>query len=268
MALFCISDLHLSLNAPDKGMEVFGTHWKEHMTRMARNWERAVGPQDIVLVPGDISWSASLSQASPDLRWLDQLPGTKILVKGNHDHWWDAIGKARAAMPRSVRLLQNDSLRLGTTLFFGARLGDTDEIDNLELIAWDTPDGLPPEKYRTLEQDHPDRIAQEAQYLRELERLKLSISSLPSGTEKLRKIALVHYPPTAADLHDTRATALLESVPGLTDVVFGHLHSVRRDLPTEPFGVRRIATAADREVRYHLCSADWLEFAPKRLPER
>jgi len=257
MAIYAIGDLHLDHAAPEKGMEIFGEQWRDHKAKIARHWQRTIHSTDIVLLPGDISWSASLPQALPDLRWLDQLSGTKVAIKGNHDHWWGPIGKTRSAAPRSIHLLQNDSLQLGDTVFFGAKLSDFPEANNLHLIDWQTPDKQPPPQYL-----HPNLAQQRRQFQREMERLTLSIQSIPASARHLRKIALLHYPPTTAELCDTPVTQLLESLPHLTDVVFGHLHSLRRDLPTPPFGSRQTAHGT---VRYHLCSADWLQFIPLAL---
>ena len=260
MAVWALSDPHLSLSAPDKGMEVFGPQWKEHMPRIARNWQRVVLDSDVVLMPGDVSWSASLPQAAPDLKWLDSLPGTKVLVQGNHDHWWGPIGKTRAAMPRTVRLIQNDALRLGRFVFFGTRLWDSPDFSTADAVDWNTPDKKPPEKYLLKPPGHPETEARREIWNRELERLRLSIAAIPKEPG-LRKIALLHYPPTTCDLRDTDATALLESVEGLTDVVFGHIHSLRRDVP-KAFGTRE---GPHGPVNYRLCSADWLEMAPVRI---
>lgn len=261
MEIYAIGDLHLDWAAPDKGMEVFGSNWRNHKTKIADNWVSTVRERDIVLIPGDLSWSASLQQAAPDLRWLDQLPGTKVVVRGNHDHWWGSIGKTRSAMPRSVRLIQNDHLRIGTTLFFGAKMEESSQFETNDLIDWDTDDKQPPARYR-LPPGHPDHTAREERYQREIERLRLSIRSIPSGAERLRKIALLHYPPTNGSLISTEVTELIEAVPGVSDVVFGHLHSMRSDFETAPFGERRGVHGA---VHYHLCSADWLDFRPKKL---
>ena len=84
MAIWAISDLHLS-HASDKPMDVFGSHWIGHHHRMAENWDRLVGDDDLVLVPGDNSWALKLEEAAQDLQWIHERPGTKMLLKGNHD---------------------------------------------------------------------------------------------------------------------------------------------------------------------------------------
>ena len=94
MALYAISDLHLStLSTTNKSMEVFGKRWDGYMTRLKQNWERLVTPNDTVVIPGDISWALSLSEAGSDMQFINSLPGKKILGKGNHDFWWATVKK-------------------------------------------------------------------------------------------------------------------------------------------------------------------------------
>ena len=111
MRLFAISDLHLSLGV-DKPMDIFGSHWAGHDKRMAAAWDEMVGPDDWVLVGGDISWGLNLEQARPDLDWLGARPGTKILIKGNHCTWWSSRGKVEKVIDPSIRLLQNDAVAM------------------------------------------------------------------------------------------------------------------------------------------------------------
>ncbi|MCD7897722.1 MAG: metallophosphoesterase, partial [Planctomycetaceae bacterium] len=85
-SLFALSDPHLSLTG-DKPMAVFGPRWDNHTELLKAHWERVVTADDIVLVPGDISWATRLNEARVDLAWLDALPGTKVLLRGNHDYW-------------------------------------------------------------------------------------------------------------------------------------------------------------------------------------
>ena len=94
MALYTIADLHLStLDSTNKSMEVFGTRWDSYMERIENNWKKLVTDSDTVVIPGDISWALSLEEATSDLKFLDSLPGKKILGKGNHDFWWCTMKK-------------------------------------------------------------------------------------------------------------------------------------------------------------------------------
>ena len=102
MRIFGLADLHLG-ESVDKPMDIFGPVWERHAERIDRNWRARVGADDWVLVPGDISWAMKLEDALTDLRFIDALPGRKILLKGNHDYWWTSRGKVEAVLPlRSV----------------------------------------------------------------------------------------------------------------------------------------------------------------------
>ena len=90
LRVFAISDLHLS-GAVDKPMDIFGEEWENHAERIARNWDLEVGSSDLVLIPGDISWAMTLNEAKPDLSWIADRPGLKVMVRGNHDYWWSSI---------------------------------------------------------------------------------------------------------------------------------------------------------------------------------
>ena len=94
MALYAIADLHLStLESTNKSMEVFGKRWADYINRTEANWRRLVTDDDTVIIPGDISWALSLDEAISDLKFIDSLPGKKILGKGNHDFWWCTMKK-------------------------------------------------------------------------------------------------------------------------------------------------------------------------------
>ena len=89
MALFTIADLHLSTHeATNKPLEVFGKRWADYTNRIEKAWRHLVTDDDTVIIPGDISWALSIDEALSDLKFIDALPGKKILGKGNHDFWW------------------------------------------------------------------------------------------------------------------------------------------------------------------------------------
>ena len=104
MRIYAIADLHLSL-VSEKPMDVFGEAWRDHADKIDRNWREVVQEDDLVLIPGDISWAMQLSAALPDLAFIGHLPGKKILLRGNHDYWWSAIGRVRASLPAAARAL-------------------------------------------------------------------------------------------------------------------------------------------------------------------
>ena len=127
MTIWALADLHLSFGVPDKEMDVFGPKWKNHPEKIRANWEKLVKPDDLVLLPGDISWGMHPEEALPDLNWIDSLPGTKVMIRGNHDYWWTSISKVEKVLPKSIHVIQNNIYRWKDVIICGARLWDTEE---------------------------------------------------------------------------------------------------------------------------------------------
>ena len=92
MSVFTISDLHLAIGEPDKTMEIF-RGWENYIERIEKNWNAVVGNDDTVVVSGDVSWAMKIKDLAPDFSFLDRLKGEKLIVKGNHDLWWDTASK-------------------------------------------------------------------------------------------------------------------------------------------------------------------------------
>ena len=226
MRIYAIADLHLSL-ASEKPMDVFGEAWRDHAERIERNWREMVRENDLVLIPGDISWAMQLTAALPDLSFIGRLPGKKILLRGNHDYWWSAIGRVRASLPAGMRALQNDSFVEGGVGICGSR-------------GW-----LCPGSSNFSADD-------EKIYQRELDRLTLSLRSLP---ETETKIAMLHYPPFSDRDRSSGFTELLEQA-GVQIAVYGHLHGE----------ANRYAFEGEKNgVVYHCVAADKLNFMPKQI---
>lgn len=231
MRLFAISDLHLSFGV-DKPMHIFGDHWAGHADKIRTAWDAMVGPDDWMLVGGDTSWGLSLDEAKPDLDWLGERPGRKVLIKGNHCTWWTSRKKVEKVLHPSITLLQNDAVALPDgSIVIGTRL-------------WDPPDA-------------PWADANAAKvWKRELERLKLSIEAgrklggcVPDGRPT---IALIHYPPRYADGRETEAVPMLKEAC-VRVCVYGHLHGKAIGM-----GFRGDAGG----IRYHLASVDAIDFKP------
>ncbi len=229
MRLFAISDLHLSYGV-DKPMDVFGDQWIDHGDRIAAAWDEMVAPEDWVLVGGDTSWGLNLAEAQPDLDWLGERPGKKILIKGNHCTWWQSMAKVRAALHESVTPLQNTAVKMDDgTVVVGARL-------------WDPP-GAP----------WADAKAEKI-FNRELGRLRMSIEA-GRELEGERMIALIHYPPRYTDGRVTPAVELLEEA-GVEACIYGHLHG--RD---HKHGFQGEAGG----IRYYLTACDAIDFQPVEI---
>lgn len=225
MNIYAIGDLHLSKNA-EKPMDIFGGNWEGHLEKIKKDWREKVQAEDVVLIPGDISWAMKLEQALEDLCSLADLPGKKIFIRGNHDFWWNGITKLRDSAPdSSFVFLQNDCVRVDGFVFVGSR-------------GWTCPGSTD-----FTEQD-------EKLYLRESERFRLALLD----AEKVKKegdklVALIHFPPFNLKREDSLFTDLFEK-NGVDSVVFGHLHgSAFFPLRTEKKG-----------IVYHLTSCDKRDF--------
>lgn len=226
MQIYAIADLHLSLTS-EKPMDVFGEAWRDHAEKLERNWRERVQADDLVLIPGDISWAMQLSAALPDLSFIGSLPGKKILLKGNHDYWWSAIGRVRSVLPAGMRAIQNDSIVEGGVGICGTR-------------GWLCPGS--------------NNFSAEDQkiYSRELDRLTLSLNSLPQVETK---IAMLHFPPFADKEKGSGFTERLEAA-GVSIAIYGHLHGE----------ANRYAFEGERNgITYHCVAADKLDFAPKLI---
>jgi predicted phosphohydrolase len=249
MKVFALSDPHLAFSTPDKSMDRFGDVWIDHPRKIKINWENTVSRGDIVLVPGDISWAKKFDQALADLYWLDNLPGKKIILKGNHDYWWPKTGILNQKLPQSIYIIKNNCLQIGSFVFFGARLWDTLEYSCDDIVDWDLKKGDFLQKKSLEELKKQEKI-----YDRELHRLELSISMLPDNPELIR-IGMCHFPPLNGSLTPSRASELF-SRAGAVHTVFGHLHSLKAGI--SPFGILD-------KTEYHLTSGDFLEFKPKLI---
>ncbi len=94
-----MGDLHLSMGCvKPKPMEVFGDRWKDHSEKIRKRWQAVVGLNDTVVIPGDISWALDIREVTEDIKFIDSLPGKKIISKGNHDYWWITVKKSRALL--------------------------------------------------------------------------------------------------------------------------------------------------------------------------
>jgi len=247
MHIWAIGDLHLSFGVPNKSMDVFGPQWKDHAEAIATHWRAVVHPDDLVLIPGDISWAMRLEEARADLEWIDALPGTKVIIKGNHDYWWGSLKQMATILPPSIHIVQNNAFHWKGVAIGGARLWDTPEYSFGKWVEFQ-------ENPRQKQAPSVEEIAQEELsqkiFDRDLERLKLSLKAMNKDA-KIR-IAMTHYPPIGADLQPSRASQILEEY-NIQIAVFGHLHNIRSNELL--FGTRN-------GIRYILTSSDYLHFKP------
>lgn len=225
MKLFAIGDLHLP-GGDDKPMNVFGEHWNAHFERISQDWRERVGEDDVVLIPGDISWAMQLENAKPDLQAIDALPGRKIIMKGNHDYWWNTLSQVRSALPAGMQAIQHSAVDVGCAVVCGTR--------GWTIPTKETP--LPPEDAKI--------------YNRELMRLEMALQAGVKLKGDKPLVVMMHYPPLYDLERETDFTALLEKYPVHT-VVYGHLHGA---------GLRVAFQGEKQGVCYQLVSCDGLDF--------
>jgi len=244
MKIWAIADLHLSFGVRDKSMDYFGPAWAGHAEKIAENWRRVITPDDLVLIAGDISWALKLEEAVPDLLWIHALPGTKVMLKGNHDFWWGSLKKIAAVLPPSIHLIQNNAFHWKDATIGGARLWDTPEYSYGQFVDFRENPRQNNDPEVQIQNDLSAQI-----FERELQRLEMSLSTLRPDAK--RRIAMTHYPPIGSDLKPSRASAILEKY--VDTCVFGHIHNLKA-------GFDFSGTA--RGVRYELTACDYLRFHP------
>lgn len=227
MSLYVLSDPHLSFGV-DKPMDIF-KGWTDYESRLASNWKALITDDDFVVIPGDISWAMSLEEAKKDFEFLNSLPGTKIIGKGNHDYWWGTLRKMQSFLDENnfntVRFLFNNAYRCGEYAVCGTR-------------GW----------FFDSQSEDVEKVLK-----REAGRLRTSIKAAKElgGTP----VAFLHYPA----VYDEKVCEEIFSVlkeEGITRCYFGHIHADRTG---------RFSTFEYDSVKFSLVSADFLEFCPKKV---
>lgn len=230
MKLWAIGDLHLSYTEDGKlkkPMGIFGSNWEDHDLKIKENWIKNVSPEDLVLLPGDFSWGMSFNEIGYDIKYLQDLPGQKLLLRGNHDYWWTSIKKMKAFLPEGIYFIQNNHFKVNDSLYICGSRG------------WTIPGekGFSPEDEKI--------------YLRELARLRLSLDSVPKNLDR-EIIVMLHYPPTNLQHEQSGFIDLLKEYE-IKTCVYAHLHdtSIQCRLPDNKWG-----------IDFKLVSADALSFNP------
>ena len=224
MALYAIGDLHLSLGA-EKPMDVFGGKWLGYMDKL-REGMSVIGPEDTTVLLGDLSWALDLQGAKKDFAWINEIPGRKIILKGNHDYWWSTAAKFYKFCQENgfedQWILNNNHYEYDGWAICGTR-------------GW------------FFEEDrggtHDEKV-----FRRELIRLE---TSLKSAGDK-NKMVFLHYPPRYRGYECREIIELLERYE-VRRCFYGHLHSESHKLAIEgQWG----------GVDYRLVSADYIGFKP------
>ena len=248
MSLYAIGDLHLHFQSVLKSPgQLKDPLWRNHETRFRRNCAARLRPEDTLVLVGDHSWGRRLEECERDLEYIMALPGRKILLRGNHDMFWDA-GKTAALNARfegRLRFLQNNYFPYGDVALVGTK-GYTFEgpfyLDRKgRVTGWD------------------EREAAHAEQLvaREAERLRLSFEAARRDGYR-RFIAFLHYPPTSILKSSSAFTDMAERF-GAEQVVYAHCHGASR-FHDSILGIKN-------GVRYRLVSGDYLNWEPMKILE-
>lgn len=229
MALFVIGDLHLSLGG-SKPMDVFGPRWENHVERTREAFSRLNG-EDVIVLAGDTSWGMSLAEAQADFAFLDALPGTKLLLKGNHDYWWTTAAKMTRFFAENgfstLHILHNNCYFYGDYALCGTRGWFYEEN------AAGTHTGK--------------MLAREA--------LRLETSFRLAGDRPI--LCFLHYPPIYQGYQCPELLTLIDRYRAVR-CCYGHLHGASH---------RRAFEGRRSFTEYALVSADYLGFVPKKLLE-
>lgn len=229
MSIFVIADLHLSFSN-DKPMDIFGKNWENHAKKIKENWINKVKEEDYVILPGDFSWAMYLEETKLDFEYLNNLPGKKILLKGNHDYWWSTVTKIDNFLKDNnidnINILYNNSYLIEDKIIVGTR-------------GWNIL----------------DREEESKMVKRECGRLELSIND---GIKKYGNnkeiIAFLHYPPLTKEYkyHPEKSEFVqIFNKYGIKRCYYGHLHGKAHNDAIE---------SEVNGITYKLISADYLNF--------
>lgn len=223
MSLYAIGDLHFS-SLVNKPMNIFGDNWNNHEKKIINDWKEKVNNEDTVLILGDTSWANNLKEAIPDLDIINNLPGKKIFIKGNHDYWWTTVTNLNKKY-EDMNFLQTNFYTYEDYAICGGR-------------GWICPNDFKFDK-------DDEKI-----YVREEHRIRLSISEAKkNGFEKI--IVISHYPPTNDALEESLFTKLYEEF-NVKKVIYGHLHG-KESFKMGLKGIRN-------DIEYILASCDYTDF--------
>jgi predicted phosphohydrolase len=229
VAIYAIGDLHLSFSN-DKPMSIFGSNWDNHYEKIKDNWLKKVNEEDVVLILGDTSWGMKPQEARKDLEFVDALPGHKVLIKGNHDYWWETISKNKRIFNNlSIDYIQNNSIQYKDIAICGTR-------------GWICPN----------EMNFTDK--DKKIYMREVNRLKISLESANKDVKEI--IVIMHYPPMNSLKQESEFTSLLKEY-NVKKVLYGHLHG-EASFSQGPMGYFD-------GIFYKLVSCDYLNFDLARI---
>ena len=225
--IYGIGDLHLDFSK-EKPMDIFGEHWVEHENKIFNNWKEIIKEDDLVLLPGDISWALKISEAYYDLKKIDKLPGKKIITKGNHDYWWEGPKKLRELDLKTIKFIQNNYYIHENIGICGTRGWISEDMEDFD--------------------SQDEKI-----FNRELHRLELSLSKMIEKVDK--KIVMIHYPPFNMDSKPNKFVDIMLKY-NVDICIYGHLHSE---------GHRYAVEGNIHGIQFHCVSSDYINFKPKKI---
>lgn len=233
MSIFVIADLHLSFGS-NKPMDIFGTNWEKHDEKIAQNWKKQVKNEDLVVLPGDFSWAMKMEDTKQDFEYLNSLPGKKLLLKGNHDYWWNTLKKMRTYLEDNhfdnIDFIQNNYYEYQNKIITGTHgwliNGREEDIKVLK---------------------------------REKLRLEMELAAITKEYGKDKEIIVfMHYPPyEKQDAKIENPFAEIFEKYNVKQCYYGHLHG------EQTYG--NIKDFESNGVEYKLISADYLNFKLLRI---
>lgn len=239
MSVYAISDLHLAFFT-EKPMDVFGDHWEDHAIKIKENWTRTVKENDLVVLPGDTSWAMTLDEFLSDIMFIEELPGHKIISKGNHDYWWQTEKKLK-------EFKSSNRIETVTFLHNNAYIFEHEgkEYSICATRGWKCPGDT------DFNQDDMKV------YKRELQRLETSIQKGMNGEREM--LVFIHYPPFNNKKEESGFTEILERYK-IKKCFYGHLHG-------RMVHEKALIGKLDNEslTEYYLVSCDYLGFSPLKI---
>lgn len=233
MSIYAIGDLHLSFGV-DKPMEVFGQGWQDYEKRIRENWIKEIKEDDVIVLLGDFSWATYIEDTKADFEFINELPGKKVLIKGNHDYWWGTLKRMRDFLKennfKNIDFIMNNSYECEDSIIVGTRgwaFNDTENSDKM--------------------------------LTREVSRLESSIRDAKNKNKDKNIICAMHYPPiTKGMLENKESSKYLELMKkyNITECIYGHLHGSTH--------LEAVEGKIDG-INLKLVSSDYLKFEPWKV---
>ena len=252
MAIYTIGDLHLSFHE-NKPMDIFGENWRGHEEKIKKDWIEKVTEKDLVIIPGDFSWSTYLKDTYEDFSYLHSLPGKKLLLKGNHDYWWTTLKSMREFVKENgfddIDFLYNTAYEFENYIFAGTRgWSQSQEEDNEKMIQ--------------REQLRLELSLKEASKL-----LNKDCLGEERGANAKEIIVFMHYPPITnsqiqectkmdKEICEVNTFVKLMKEYNIKRCYYGHLHGI---------SIKEAVEGEYDGIEFKLVSADGLDFKLLRI---